>query len=159
MYKKHYANKARLRRHLRVRKRVAGTPSRPRLCVFRSANQIYAQVIDDTVGRTLLAASSRDADFAALAKSQGKGLAPAATATTGKTAVPRGGEQSESAPESIKGIADNRRVHQAWLVGQLIAQRAQAAGIQRVVFDRGGYMYHGRVAAVAEGARAGGLDF
>jgi len=141
MYKKHYANQARLRRHLRVRKRVSGSTSRPRLAVFRSGNQIYAQVIDDTRSHTLLAASSRDADFAKLER--------------GKAALP----PAEELPESIRGIAGNRRVRQAWLVGQLVAQRAKAAGIERVVFDRGGYIYHGRVAALAEGARTGGLDF
>jgi large subunit ribosomal protein L18 len=141
MYKKHYANQARLRRHQRVRKRVSGSTSRPRLAVFRSGNQIYAQVIDDTRHHTLLAASSRDADFAKLEK--------------GKVALPA----EDELPEAIKGIAGNRRVRQAWLVGQLVAQRAKAAGIERVVFDRGGYIYHGRVAALAEGARKGGLDF
>jgi large subunit ribosomal protein L18 len=161
MYKKHYANQARLRRHRRVRKRVAGTPSRPRLCVFRSGNQIYAQVVDDTAGRTLLAASSRDAAVAALAKSQdsGQGKGQASSQGMSTATAPGGEEQSEGMPESIKGIANNRRVRQAWLVGQVIAQRAKAQGIQRVVFDRGGYIYHGRVAALAEGARQGGLDF
>ncbi|MGH2517589.1 MAG: 50S ribosomal protein L18 [Ktedonobacterales bacterium] len=139
MIKKQYANKSRLRRHLRVRKKVLGTTQRPRLCVFRSANQIYAQVVDDTQGRTLAAASSRDVDFAALAK----------------TVVTFDGE----APDAVKGIEQNRRVQQALVVGQLIAQRAKAQGIQQVVFDRGGYIYHGRVAALAEGARKGGLDF
>lgn len=140
MIKKQYANQARLRRHQRVRKKVSGTVERPRLSVFRSGTQIYAQVIDDTQGRTLLAASSRDDDFAALAKGSG--------------AIP-----SEDAPEAIKGLTDNRLVRQAYVVGQLVAQRAKAQGIERVVFDRGGYIYHGRVAALAEGARAGGLDF
>jgi large subunit ribosomal protein L18 len=141
MYKKHYANQARLRRHQRVRKRVSGTSSRPRLAVFRSGTQIYAQVIDDTRSHTLLTASSRDPEYATLAK--------------GKPAMPK----AEELPESIKGIAENTRVKQAWLVGQLIARRAKAQGIEKVVFDRGGYIYHGRVAALAEGARNGGLDF
>jgi large subunit ribosomal protein L18 len=139
MIKKQYANQARLRRHLRVRKKVSGTSQRPRLCVFRSSTQIYAQVVDDTQSRTLTAASSRDADFAALAK----------------TAVTFDGET----PEAVKGIEQNRLVQQALVVGQLIAQRAKALGIEKVVFDRGGYIYHGRVAALAEGARKGGLDF
>jgi large subunit ribosomal protein L18 len=140
MIKKQYANQARLRRHQRVRKKVSGTPARPRLCVFRSANQVYAQVVDDLQMRTLAAASSRDAEFAELAK---------------KT-KPRGADE---VPEALKGIVDNRRVQQARLVGLLIARRAKALGIERVVFDRGGYIYHGRVAALAEGAREGGLDF
>ena len=139
MIKKQYANQSRLRRHQRVRKKVSGTPQRPRLCVFRSATQIYAQVVDDSQSRTLVAASSRDADYAKLAK----------------TAVTFDGE----VPEAVKGIERNRRVQQALVVGQLIAQRAKAQGIEKVVFDRGGYIYHGRVAALAEGARKGGLDF
>ena len=142
MIKKQNANQARVRRHLRVRKRLAGVTERPRLCVFRSANQIYAQIIDDSQGRTLVAASSREADAAAIK----------ATATAG-------GEGDEATPEAYRGIEANRRVAQSFKVGHLIAQRAQAAGITRVVFDRGGYIYHGRVAALADGARKGGLDF
>ncbi len=140
MIKKEYANRARLRRHRRVRKKVSGTATRPRLSVFRSATQMYAQVIDDQQGRTLVAASSRDAEYAALAA---------------RAQLP----SAEEAPEALKGIIGNPRVRQAMVVGQLIAQRARAAGIEKVVFDRGGYMYHGRVAALAEGARGGGLDF
>lgn len=141
MIKKHYANQARLRRHQRVRKKVSGTSARPRLSVYRSARAIYAQVIDDTGGGTLTAASSRDAEFAAI--------------VTSGTKPPTG----DGMPAAISGITDNRLVVQAWQVGQLIAQRAKARGIDRVVFDRGGYIYHGRVAALAEGARAGGLEF
>ncbi len=141
MIKKHFANQARLRRHVRVRKKVAGTAERPRLAVYRSGRQIYAQVIDDTRRLTLLAASSRDAEYAQAAKASGK--------------LPEG----EDAPEAIRGITGNPRIQQAWAVGQLVAQRARAQGIQKVVFDRGGYIYHGRVAALAEGARKGGLDF
>jgi len=142
MIKKQYANQSRLRRHLRVRKRLAGTSERPRLCVFRSANQIYAQIVDDAQGRTLVAASSRDAD---LAKVQG--------------ALKAGGEGDDATPEAYRGLEENRRVQLAYKVGQLLAERAKAAGVQRVVFDRGGYIYHGRVAALADGARKGGLDF
>jgi large subunit ribosomal protein L18 len=141
MIKKHYANQARLRRHQRVRKKVAGSTERPRLSVFRSESQIYAQMIDDSKGQTLFAASSRDPEFAQLVKSGAK--------------LPEG----DDAPEAIRGITANRRIKQAWAVGQLIAQRAKAAGIEKIVFDRGGYLYHGRVAALAEGARKGGLDF
>lgn len=141
MIRKQYANQARLRRHQRVRKKVSGTTERPRLSVFRSGTQIYAQVIDDTLGRTLLAASSRDTDIAPLTKSGAK--------------MPSG----DDAPVAIKGLTENRLIKQAFVVGQLVAQRAKAQGIERVVFDRGGYIYHGRVAALAEGARAGGLDF
>jgi large subunit ribosomal protein L18 len=141
MIKKQYSNQARLRRHQRVRKKVAGSTLRPRLSVFRSGNQIYAQVIDDAERRTLAAASSRDAELAAI-------LSSAAAA-----------KDDEGMPDSLKGIVSNRRVQQARAVGQLIAQRAKAVGIERVVFDRGGYIYHGRVAALAFGAREAGLDF
>ena len=109
-------------RHLRVRKKVVGTPERPRLCVFRSLKHIYAQVIDDTVQRTLVSASSVEPAFKAQGVSGG----------------------------SVKGAA---------VVGRLVAERALEKGLKKVVFDRGGYIYHGRVKALAEAAREGGLDF
>jgi len=112
----------RLRRHLRLRKRVRGSVERPRLCVFRSNVHIYAQVIDDTQGRTLAAASSTDKQLAAT--------------LGGKTKTER-----------------------AQAVGKLIAERARQAGIEKVVFDRGGFRYHGRIQALADAAREGGLDF
>ena len=111
---------ARARRHLRVRKRVRGTPERPRLAVYRSNRHITAQVIDDVAGRTLAAASSVEPEL----RSGPTGNTPSASA-----------------------------------VGRLVAERARATGITRVVFDRGGYLYHGRVAAVAEAARQAGLEF
>jgi large subunit ribosomal protein L18 len=113
---------ARQRRHARVRKRVYGTPERPRLCVFRSLKHIHAQIIDDAQGHTLTAASTVDA--AVRAKLDGKD----------KTA-------------------------QAVVVGEVLAERALLVGIEQVVFDRGGYQYHGRVKALAEAARKGGLQF
>lgn len=109
---------ARIVRHQRLRQHLAGTAERPRLNVFRSGRYTYAQVVDDELGRTLAAASSRE-------------LAPDAFAKTGAA-----GE-----------------------VGKLIAQRAKAKGVKKVVFDRGGYQYHGRVKALAEGAREEGLEF
>jgi large subunit ribosomal protein L18 len=109
-------------RHLRLRARVIGTPERPRLAVFRSLNHIYAQVVDDTTGRTLAAVDSRAPDFRQKAKAGGN-------------------------------------VAAAKIVGELLAQRAKARGITQVVFDRGGYQYHGRVKALAEAARAAGLAF
>lgn len=112
----------RLRRHNRVRRRVSGTLARPRLSVFRSSANIYAQVIDDVDGRTLVAASS--VDKAAAAEMQGK-----------------------------------TKTEQAKVVGRLIAERAKAAGIEQVVFDRGGFKYHGRVQALADAAREAGLGF
>lgn len=112
----------RMRRHVRVRKKVSGTPERPRLSVYRSEHHIYAQVIDDTVGRTVAAASTIDKEL--------------------RDKVSYGGN-----------------VAAAKQVGQLIAERAKAAGVEKVVFDRGGFNYHGRVAALADAAREGGLDF
>jgi len=111
---------ARKRRHARVRRKVSGTSERPRLNVFRSLKHIYAQVIDDTQGVTLAAASSLEAD------------------------------KSES-------LKDKTRLEQAAVVGELVAKRAQEAGITQVVFDRGGYKYHGRVKALAEASRKAGL--
>jgi ribosomal protein L18 len=197
MIKQFNANKARLRRHRRVRKRVQGSTGRPRLSVFRSAQHIYAQIIDDQQGRTLVAASSleqklREADKQARAGSAattqqaprpGAKVAPAAKeeppaapaeAPGGKAGRGSKGGKTEKvsepppqAPEAdgydgpagLKGIAENRKVAQARTVGRLIAERAKAQGITKVVFDRGGYIYHGRVAALAAGAREGGLDF
>ncbi len=122
MIKKKDRKKLRRRRHLRVRKKVFGTPERPRLCVFRSNKHIYAQIIDDTVGRTLVAASTLDKDLRdKLEKTWNK----------------------EAARE----------------VGKLIGKRALEKGITTVVFDRGGYKYHGRVKELADGAREAGLKF
>lgn len=188
---KHFnANKARLRRHRRVRKRVQGTAERPRLSVFRSAEHIYAQIIDDEQGQTLVAASSLEKDLrgangktpasAAASQQTKKGVKAAdaakveAPAGKGEKAgkAGKGGKAEQAAPPAsaeptedegmpagLKGIAENHKVMLAQSVGRLIAERAKARGITRVVFDRGGYIYHGRVAALAAGAREGGLDF
>jgi len=115
-------HQARQRRHRRVRKSVVGTSDRPRLNVFRSLRHIYAQVIDDSVGCTLVSASSLDKEV----RGQCEGL-----------------EKSEAAK----------------IVGRVVAERALASGVTKVVFDRGGYQYHGRVKALAEAARKGGLEF
>jgi large subunit ribosomal protein L18 len=112
----------RVRRKSRIRKRVTGTQQRPRLTVFRSARHIYAQIIDDTQGRTLAAACSLD-----------------------KTLTDAG--------------AGTKKVDRATMVGKLLAERAKAKGIDKVVFDRNGFLYHGRVKAVSEGAREAGLQF
>ena len=112
-------NAARIKRHQRVRKNISGTAERPRLNVYRSLNNIYAQVIDDVKGVTLVSASSLDKGF--------------------------------------EGYGGN--IEAAKAVGKAVAEKAVAAGIKSVVFDRGGYIYHGRVAALAEGAREGGLEF
>lgn len=113
---------AREARHARVRKKVSGTAGRPRLNVYRSLAHIYAQVIDDTTGHTLVAASTLDGAV----KSQ---------------------------------LAEMTKTDEAKAVGKLVAQRALDAGIKRVVFDRGGYVYHGRIKALADAAREAGLDF
>ena len=113
---------ARNRRHARVRARVSGTRTRPRLCVFRSLKSVYAQVIDDSVGHTLASASSLD-------------------------------------PEIRDKMTGKTKTESAELIGSLVAQRASNKGISRVVFDRGGYKYHGRVKALAEAARKAGLEF
>ena len=118
MVSKTNSNKARLKRHARIRNKISGTATCPRLCVYRSNANIQAQIIDDVKGVTLVSASSYEKDFEC-------------------------GSNKESAKK----------------VGTLIAERAIAAGISEVVFDRGGYLYHGRVLELAEGARAAGLKF
>ncbi len=115
-------NAARLHRHKRVRRKISGTTETPRLNVYRSLAEIYAQVIDDQAGNTVVSASSIDSEI----KSRMAGL---------------------------------KKAEQARLVGQVVAERAKNKGITKVVFDRGGYRYMGRVKALAEGARAGGLEF
>ena len=119
MVKRPNTNAQRIKRHKRVRAKISGTPECPRLNVFRSKTNIYAQIIDDTTGHTLAAASSLDKDF------EGRGS----------------------------------NVEAAKKVGLAVAARAKEKGIETVVFDRGGYLYHGRVKALAEGAREGGLAF
>ena len=111
---------AREKRHTRIRLTLEGTAARPRLAVFRSLNHIYAQVIDDTVGRTLASASTLD--------------------------------------PAVKG-ATGTKAERAKRVGALVGDRARAAGVQKVVFDRAGFRYHGRIAALADGARESGLEF
>jgi large subunit ribosomal protein L18 len=109
-------------RHVRIRRVVKGTAERPRLAVFRSLNHVYAQLIDDVAGRTVIAADSRS-------------------------------------PEFRQRLATGGNVAAAKVVGELVAQKAKEQGIAQVVFDRGGYQYHGRVKALAEAARAAGLKF
>ena len=111
---------ARQKRHERIRLHTVGTPSRPRLAVFRSLNHIYAQVIDDSTGRTLAAASTVERDL-------------------------RGSRQTKT--------------EEAKIVGRLVAERARSAGVERVVFDRAGFRYHGRIKSLADAAREAGLEF
>lgn len=122
MYNKRDRNEVRKIRHERVRKKISGTSARPRLCVYRSLNHIYAQIIDDAAGSTLVSASTLDKEVALKVSELGK-------------------------KEASK------------IVGKTVAERAMAAGIKDVVFDRGGYIYTGRVAELAAGAREGGLSF
>ena len=119
MVKKYDSNAQRLKRHKRVRAHISGTAETPRLNVFRSDKHIYAQIIDDVAGKTLVAAATNEKDFGGY-----------------------GGD-----------------VEAAKKLGGIIAERALKAGIENVVFDRGGYLYHGRVKALADGAREGGLKF
>jgi large subunit ribosomal protein L18 len=122
MKKTHTPRAARLRRHTRVRRTLRGTPDRPRLSVFRSLNHIYAQIIDDAAGHTLIAASDEDAE--------------------------------------VKKAANGKKKSEvATLVGEVVAKKAGEKGIKSVVFDRGGFRYHGRVKALGEAARKGGLGF
>ncbi len=119
---KESSNVVRLRIHERIRKRLIGAPERPRLAVFRSNKHIYAQIIDDSKGTTVTAASTLDAD-------------------------------------AKKGLKQGGNIAAAKAVGKLVAERAKAKGIEAVLFDRGGYLYHGRVKALAEAAREAGLKF
>ncbi len=122
MFKKRDRNEIRVIRHARVRKKISGTPQAPRLCVYRSLNHIYAQIIDDTKGSTIVSASTLDPNL-----------------------------KGQLAEVDKKGASK--------LVGKLIAERALQAGLKQVVFDRGGYVYTGRIAELAAGAREAGLDF
>ena len=115
-------NALRIRRHARVRRRVAGAVDRPRLSIFRSLHHVYAQLIDDATGRTIAAASTREKAVA-------------------------------------EGLDSNSSSAAAEKVGKVIAERAKAKGISAVVFDRGGYKYHGRIKALADAARGAGLEF
>jgi large subunit ribosomal protein L18 len=142
--------RSRLRRHERVRKQVHGTSARPRLCVFRSLNHIYAQIIDDESGTTLAQASSLRVELAPVAQ-QAPEKAPDAPekAEKGKDGK---GQKKPARPLSLK-------MRRSVAVGKAIAAAAMAKGIKAVAFDRGGYLYHGRVAALAKAAREGGLEF
>jgi large subunit ribosomal protein L18 len=122
MAKNKTRSEARERRHMKVRSRVSGTPERPRLSVYRSLSEIYAQIIDDKAGQTLASASTLD-------------------------------------HELRSHVAGVKKSEQARKIGQALAERAKAKGIKQVVFDRGGYRYIGRVKALADGAREGGLEF
>lgn len=141
----------RIRRRMRVRKRVIGKAERPRLSVFRSARHIYAQIIDDASGSTLIAASTLDKEFAkeleAIEKQVAEELEKAAQVKDKKKG------KNVALPDA------RNKIKQARAVGRLIAKKAIAKEQKTVVFDRNGFVYHGRVKALAEGAREGGLIF
>ncbi len=121
----HIRRESRVRRHRRVRRKIHGTAARPRLAVYRSNKHLVAQLIDDDAGRTIVSASTSEAELRAV----------------------------------LGGTASGATVQAAGKVGALVAERAKAAGISQVVFDRGGFIYHGRIAAVAAAARDAGLEF
>jgi large subunit ribosomal protein L18 len=143
-------NDVRVRVHSRIRQRVRGTGERPRLAVFRSLNHIYAQVIDDRKGHTLAAASS--GEKAGEKKAEEK-------KPSEKAASEAPASEKKPAHEKAKVVASGGNVAGAKQVGKLIAERAKAQGVTKVVFDRGGYLYHGRVKALADAAREAGLEF
>jgi large subunit ribosomal protein L18 len=160
----------RWRRHKRVRNRVVGTPERPRVAVFRSNQHIYAQLIDDEAGRTLLAVSSLKLEVPAAApKKAEKAKAEKADAKAEKADAKAEGKKAEKAEKVAKGekaapkeagvFVGGKKTALAREVGRLLAEAAQAKGFKKVAFDRGGYLYHGRVAALAASAREHGLDF
>lgn len=150
-------NDVRVRVHSRIRQRVRGTGERPRLAVFRSLNHIYAQVIDDRKGHTLAAASS--GEKSGDKKSDEKKSSEKAVSTT-PVSEKAAGEKKSDQPSSGKAKAvSGGNVAGAKQVGKLIAERAKAQGVTKVVFDRGGYLYHGRVKALADAAREAGLEF
>ncbi|NLL70025.1 MAG: 50S ribosomal protein L18 [Epulopiscium sp.] len=122
MIKKQSRNSVRVKKHQRMRHYITGTSEKPRLCVFKSGKHIYAQVIDDTKGHTLVAASTVEADI----KSR---------------------------------VSNTSNVEAATVVGEVIGQRAKEKGIEQVIFDRGGFIYHGKIKALADAAREAGLDF
>jgi large subunit ribosomal protein L18 len=146
-------NDVRVRVHSRIRQRVRGSGERPRLAVFRSLKHIYAQVIDDRKGHTLAAASSgeKTGDKQAEEKKPIEKAASEAPAAEKKAEKP--------GREKAKAVASGGNVAGAKQVGKLIAERAKAQGVTKVVFDRGGYLYHGRVKALADAAREAGLEF
>jgi large subunit ribosomal protein L18 len=189
-------NEIRGRIHKRIRRKVRGTPERPRLAIFRSLSHIYAQIIDDTKGQTLVsAASSESAVFKGASVSAPSDIAPARAEKSEKAEKPETPEKGEKAAkagkaEKVEKGAKGEKVEKgekgekeekgekkvakkataptkaaggnvagAKLIGKTIAGRAKEKGIKQVVFDRGGYLYHGRIKALADAARAAGLEF
>jgi large subunit ribosomal protein L18 len=162
-------NEIRWRIHKRIRRKVRGTPERPRLAIFRSLSHIYAQLVDDTQGKTLVAAaSSEKALHGAIAAAPAPVEAAPATAPDAaepQTPPAKGGKgdkkgEKKSAKKAAPPVKiSGGNVAGAKLIGKTIAERAKEKGIKQVVFDRGGYIYHGRVKALADAAREAGLEF
>jgi large subunit ribosomal protein L18 len=139
---------ARQSRHARVRRKISGTSEIPRLCVYRSLNHIYAQIIDDNAGTTLASSSSLKLDLPPV-QAESKPEAEIEGKPKGKEKVKA---KAKARPEGIK-------IRRSRAVGKAIAEAAAAKGIKKVAFDRGGYLYHGRIAALADEARKAGLEF
>src|SRR5437588_3533574 len=143
MIPQHSKNEVRLRIHKRIREKMTGTAQRPRLNIYRSLNHVYVQLIDDTECKTLLSASSNE----------GTGK------KSGKSAVKSEGEKPAAGEKKSKTKSTGGNLASAKAVGKAIAERAKQKGISKVVFDRGGYLYHGRIKALADAAREAGLQF
>jgi large subunit ribosomal protein L18 len=150
MFTKKSKNQKRDHIHDRIRKKMQGTAERPRLNVYRSLNHIYVQVIDDLHGQTLVSASSAEG-----MKAEGK--KPESKKAEGEQAEGQKADGQKDGQKKEKRTGGN--VAAAKALGKVIAQRAKAKGVKKVVFDRGGYIYHGRVKALADAAREGGLEF
>lgn len=175
MIKRVSSRESRVHRHKRIRVNLAGTPERPRISIFRSSSQIYAQIIDDVAGNTLVHASSRDKDLPSVEPVALPAAAPAAEKAEAKAPVAepepekpakggKGGAKAapKPAPKAAKTPGQGpagAKVREAQQVGALLAKRALDKGIKKVVFDRSGYPYHGRIKALADAARASGLEF
>ena len=148
------------KRQRRVRRKVVGSGERPRLNIYRSARHIYAQIIDDETNKTVAFVSTLSPDFkAALKDAEAKEAEEAQAAAEAEAAEDEAGEDKKKKKAKKAKPAPKAKIGAAYNVGLLIAQKAQEKGYKKVVFDRNGFLYHGRVKAVADGARKGGLEF
>jgi len=157
-------NEIRWRIHKRIRRKVRGTPERPRLAIFRSLSHIYAQIVDDTKGQTIVAAASSEKALRGAATAAAPAPEPEPAPETPAPKAEKGAKGDKGEKKAAKKAAppvkaSGGNVAGAKLIGKTIAERAKEKGINQVVFDRGGYIYHGRVKALADAARAAGLEF
>jgi len=157
-------NEIRWRIHKRIRRKVRGTPERPRMAIFRSLSHIYAQIVDDTKGQTIVAAASSEKALRGAATAAAPAPAPEPAPETPAPKAEKGAKGDKGEKKAAKKAAppvkaSGGNVAGAKLIGKTIAERAKEKGIKQVVFDRGGYIYHGRVKALADAARAAGLEF